>query len=206
LPVNLVSYDRPGYGVSSSLATAASLESQVQALGAILGVERQSILVGHSYGAAIALQAALTYTDKVGGVVLVGGSINPALEKRYWFQLIGDWWPIAWLLPSEIRTCNRELLTLQADLLALKPKIRDLAVPVVTVHGGKDHLVPVANVQYLETQLRAAGKEHLLTSRTYPEFNHFIPWEHPDVVNAAIQELVQSLPDLRLAAGSRKEQ
>src|SRR6266496_6180414 len=55
------------------------------------------------------------------------------------------------------------------------------------VLGGKDHQVPVANVGYLRTQLAAAGKSNLFEPLVFPDYNHFIPWEHPDAVEAAIR-------------------
>jgi len=40
---------------------------------------------------------------------------------------------------------------------------------------------------YLPTQLAAAGKSNLFEPLVFPDYNHFIPWEHPDAVEAAIR-------------------
>jgi hypothetical protein len=61
------------------------------------------------------------------------------------------------------------------------------------LHGGKDHQVPIANVDYLRAQLAAAGKTNLFGQLLFPEYNHFIPWEHPDAVEAAICEVTNRL-------------
>jgi len=61
------------------------------------------------------------------------------------------------------------------------------------LHGVKDPLVPIANVDYLRAQLTAAGKSNLFDTLVYPDYNHFIPWEHPDAVKAAIRKIT-SLP------------
>jgi pimeloyl-ACP methyl ester carboxylesterase len=85
------------------------------------------------------------------------------------------------------------LLTLRGDLVRLQPQLSALAVPVVMLHGGKDHQVPVANVDYLHAQLAAAGKSNLFEQLVFPGHNHFIPWEHPDAVEAAIRKVTNYL-------------
>jgi len=47
--------------------------------------------------------------------------------------------------------------------------------------------VPVANVDYLRAQLAAAGKTNLFDQLVFRDYNHFIPWEQPDAVEAAIR-------------------
>jgi len=47
--------------------------------------------------------------------------------------------------------------------------------------------VPVANVDYLRAQLAAAGKTNLFDQLVFRDYNHFIPWEHPDAAEAAIR-------------------
>ena len=131
--------------------------------------------------------AALKFTNEVAGVVLIGGSVDPAQEKIYAIQRFADWPVVSWFVPRSLRQCNRELLTLRGDLVRLKPRLPRLAVPVVMLHGGRDRQVPVANVDYLRGELAAAGKTNLFDQLVFPDYNHFIPWEHPDAVEAAIR-------------------
>jgi pimeloyl-ACP methyl ester carboxylesterase len=186
---NLMALDRPGFGASSPDRRGPSLEDQANAVGVLLTNEptRRTILVGHSYGAPLALLAALKFTNEVAGVVLIGGSVDPAQERTYAIQRFADWPLISWLVPRSLRQCNRELLTLRGDLVSLQPQLSALAVPVVMLHGSKDRQVPVANVAYLRIQLAAAGKTNLFSQLVFPDYNHFIPWEHPDAVEAAIR-------------------
>lgn len=92
-----------------------------------------------------------------------------------------------------LEQCNRELLTLRGDLVRLQSELSALAVPVVMLHGGKDRQVPVANVDYLRTQFAAAGKTNLFDQLVFPDYNHFIPWEHPAAVEAAIRIVTEGL-------------
>jgi pimeloyl-ACP methyl ester carboxylesterase len=186
---NLVALDRPGFGASGPDRRRPSLEDQANAVGVLLTNEptRRTILVGHSYGAPVALLAALKFTNKVAAVVLIGGSVDPAEERTYAIQRFADLSLVSWLVPRSLRQCNRELLTLRSDLVRLRPQLPALAVPVVMLQGGKDRQVPVANVDYLRAQLAAAGKTNLFGQLVFPDYTHFIPWEHPDAVEAAIR-------------------
>jgi pimeloyl-ACP methyl ester carboxylesterase len=191
----LTALDRPGFGASGPDRRRPGLEDQANAVGALLTNQppRRTILVGHSYGAPVALLAALKFTNQVAGVVLIGGSVDPAQERTYGIQRFADWPAVSWLVPRPLRQCNRELLTLRADLVRLQPHLSALAVPVVMLHGGRDRQVPVANVDYLRAQLAAAGRSNLFGQLVFPGYNHFIPWEHPEAVEAAIQKVTNLL-------------
>jgi len=192
---NLTALDRPGFGASGPDRRHPSLEDQANAVGALLnsGSVRRTILVGHSYGAPVALLAALKFTNQVAGVVLVGGSVDPAQERTFAIQRFADWPLVSWLVPRSLRQCNRELLTLRADLERLQPQLSALAVPIVMLHGGEDHQVPLANVDYLRAQLAAVGKTNLFDQLVFSDYNHFIPWEHPDAVDSAIRTVTSQL-------------
>ncbi len=171
------------------IATGQASKTRRTPFGALFETEpkRKTLLVGHSYGAPVALLAALKFTNQVAGVVLIGGSIDPAQERIYAIQRFADWPLVSWLVPRSLRQCNRELLTLRDDLVCLQPQLSKIAVPVVMLQGGKDRQVPVSNVDYLRAQLAAAGKTNLFGQLVFPDYNHFIPWEHPDAVEAAIR-------------------
>jgi pimeloyl-ACP methyl ester carboxylesterase len=192
---NLLAADRPGFGASGPDRREPSLDDHANAIGALLPHEptRKAILVGHSYGAPVALVAALKFPDQIAGVVLIGGSIDPALERPYAVQRAADWPLVSWLAPRVLRQCNRELLTLRDDLTRLQSQLPKLTVPVVMLHGGADDQVPVSNVEYLRTQLANAGKGNLFEELIFPEYNHFIPWEHPGAVEAAIRRVTDRL-------------
>lgn len=192
---NLLAADRPGFGASGPDRREPNLDDHANAVGALLPHEptRRTILVGHSYGGPVALVAVLKFPDQIAGVVLIGGSIDPAQERLFAIQRAADWPLVSWLAPRMLRQCNRELLTLGADLTRLQSQLPKLAVPVVMLHGGKDYQVPLSNVEYMRTQLTSAGKGHLFEPLIFPEYNHFIPWEHPEAVEAAIHLMTDRL-------------
>ena len=196
---NLIAMNRPGFGGSTPTLTRPSLEDQANAVGAVLtrltnGLK--TILIGHSYGGPVAMEAALKFTNQVAGVVLIGGSVDPGQEHVRWYQYVGDWMLRSWIVPRDLRQCNRELLPLRGDLMRLEARLPELAVPVLMLHGVKDDHVPIANVGYLRAQLAAAGKSGLFDQLIFPDYNHFIPWQHPDAVAQAIRMMTNHLADV----------
>ncbi|HEX6590190.1 MAG TPA: alpha/beta hydrolase [Longimicrobiales bacterium] len=86
----VVVFDRPGHGYSDALPAArdtADVQSRIlyDAL-AQLGVERP-VLVGYSWGAALALRYAFDHADETGALVLLGGTTHVGTAPRnllYW--------------------------------------------------------------------------------------------------------------------------
>jgi pimeloyl-ACP methyl ester carboxylesterase len=184
----LIAFDRPGYGGSKPARAKPHLQEQVNGLMAFLpyATTNRVLLVGHSYGSPIALLAALEHPDKISGVLLIGGDVDPAQEKLWKAEYIFGWRLTSWMLPHSLRQCSREMLTIRSDLEAMQKMLPQLTVPVVMLHGDRDPLVPVENVGWLEQQLAAQGKSALFARIIIPDANHFIPWEHPDDVEKAI--------------------
>lgn len=192
---NLFAYDRPGFGKSKPARAQPHLPEQVDALMTLLAcvTTNRVLLVGHSYGSPIALLAALEHPDKIGGVLLIGGDVDPAQEKPWLVQYVFGWRATSWLLPHALRQCNREMLTVRGDLNKMQKLLPNLSVPVVMLHGDRDPLVPVKNVAWLEQQLATLGKTNLFAKMILPGVNHFIPWEHPDEVEHGIRQLNQMI-------------
>jgi len=190
---DLIAFDRPGFGKSKRLDGTPHLQDQVNALISLLAQtgNRRVLLIGHSYGSPIALLAAIEHPEKIAGVLLIGGDVDPMQEKPFLVQYLFRWPLTSWLLPSGISQSNREMLTARSDLTELQKLLPNLAVPVVMLHGTHDPVVPVENVGWLERQLAGLGKSALFAKIMIPNANHFIPWEHPREVEQAIQLLDQ---------------
>ena len=95
----VIAIDRPGYGYTSRprdrLWTAEAQANLIRKALARLGVERP-VVVGHSWGAIVALALALDYPDEVRGLVLLGGYYFPTRRADVWafsppaIPVIGD--------------------------------------------------------------------------------------------------------------------
>lgn len=183
-----IALDRPGYGLSEPEHAVVSLEHQAQAIAPFLKTNRgsKSILVGHSSGGSVAMQTALDYPERVGGMLLLAGAFDPELEEAVWLQIIGRLKPVSKLLPRAINNANQELLSLKCGLLAQADRLHEISMPVEVVHGDRDPLVPIANVSYLQrTLINAPLETHVLKN-----VDHFLPWHSKPSVAASLQRLI----------------
>jgi pimeloyl-ACP methyl ester carboxylesterase len=79
----VIAFDRPGYGYSErpqgSIWTAIEQADLIQEALDQLGIERP-IVVGHSWGALVAMELALGQPDAVSGLVVLGGYYHPTMR------------------------------------------------------------------------------------------------------------------------------
>lgn len=180
---DIIAIDRPGFGSCGPDGAVVSLRDQAAAIEPLL-VRRDGrwpILVGHSLGGPIVAQAAADFPGRVGALIIVAGSLDPAQEHIHWAQPIGEWRLVRGLLPRALRNANRELMALKPQLEALAPRLSALRCPVEVVHGTKDQLVPYANVAFLRARMPAGMAVTTLEGR-----NHFLPWTSAGEIRAAI--------------------
>jgi pimeloyl-ACP methyl ester carboxylesterase len=180
-----IAIDRFGFGRSKPKTPTPSLEEQAKAVEPFLIPRngRWPILVGHSLGAPIIARAATDYPGRVGGLVFVSGAMDPKLEKVYWYQRVGEFWFVPRLLPELLRNSNRELIPLKGELEKLEPLLEKIDCPIAIIHGRKDWLVPVANVEYMKERL---PKEHVRQVSVLDEGDHFLIWNSEAVIREAI--------------------
>jgi pimeloyl-ACP methyl ester carboxylesterase len=187
--VNCIAVDRPGFGRTLPVQPVSSLAIQADAIAplAIVAGGKRAILVGHSLGAPIVAQLAIEHPDRVGGLLLLAGAMDPDLERVMWLQRVGAWPPIEALLPRRLRTTNRELLPLKQQLQALASRLGELRIPVSILHGSRDPLVPYENVAFD----RRAFAQAAIRIDTIQGQNHFLPWNETARVQAALVQLLR---------------
>lgn len=90
----VIAFDRPGFGFSDAFGGLKSPLAQAQVLrdaAAELGVERP-IVLGHSYGGAVAMAWALQAPDDVTGLTLLAPAVYPwPGELGLWYQFSASW-------------------------------------------------------------------------------------------------------------------
>ena len=185
-----IAVDRPGYGVSHPHRGVLTLKDQAAALLELIDYDsgETAILVGHSLGAALALQLALDYPHAISGLLLLAGAFDPKLEEANILQPLAATPFFSHLLPRAIDNANRELLGLKADLLDQAGRLKQLSLPIAVVHGDSDPLVPVANVDYLKEKLPG----HSLDIEIIQNSDHFIPWSLKPTVDMALKRVIQA--------------
>ena len=191
----LISVDRPGYGLTQPGQPERSLWGQVKGLEPLLdlGDPRQpAILVGHSYGGAVIVRWAMGERrpdPRIRQLLVLAGAVDPGLEKKKWFQYPADWFWVRWLLPSDLDVCNQEIEALKTELEAMAPHWGEIRSEIDVIQGLDDDMVPPANAEYIEAH---ASKLHPRIQRI-PGLNHFIPWKRADLVRAALLQALDRL-------------
>ena len=190
--VRLLSIDRLGWGGSAEGGVEPSLAAQAEAVATCLRWASPlggAILIGHSLGGPVVARAAMDYPELVQGLVVLAGSVDPKLEKTTWYQAASRWWWIRWMVPEALRRSDAEIRGLRSELQAMMPLWSDLKLLVTIVHGEKDSLVPVANVDFLVEELSGASVEvHRIKKR-----GHFVPWKEAPLIAGSIIGMVERL-------------
>ncbi|HEV7670812.1 MAG TPA: alpha/beta hydrolase [Thermoanaerobaculia bacterium] len=187
--VRLIAVDRPGFGKSGYGQLETSLARQAAMLAGVLAQAapgRPAIVVGHSLGGPVAARLAMDDPGSVAGLVLVAGSIDPALEKTTWYQKAARWPVVRSIVPKILQLANDEIRPLKGELQKMMPLWSGIHMPVEVIQGDGDALVPPANADFAQRMLTGASV-HMMR---IPKQGHLIPWERPDLIRDAILRLL----------------
>ena len=146
---NLIAVDRPGYGYSNFGNEMTSLETQIEVMSALVDHYKLKnvIVVGSSYGGPLAAGVAAA-NKNIKGVMMISPAIDPNQEKHVKGVKWTQFWLTAWMVPTGYRVAGDEKTVHAAELAKIEPLWKDIALPIVHIHGDKDELVPYTNVNY----------------------------------------------------------
>lgn len=188
---HLIAVDRPGFGKSGKGKVERSLAQQAKDLSALLDKadkNQRVVLVGHSYGGPLVARLAMDNPHKITDIIILAGSIDPALEKTKWYQYPAQWKILNWAIPTDLLVTNREILTLKSDLNAMLPLWKNIHQRVTVIQGEKDDLVPPANADFAQKELINAKP---LDTIRLPNNNHFLPWNQTELVKQTVLKHLQ---------------
>jgi pimeloyl-ACP methyl ester carboxylesterase len=170
------------------------------------GTER-AVLVGHSMGGAIAQMTALTFPERVAGLVLVGTGarlrVAPAVLEGVLHEFEGTAdlitrWSWAEGVPRDMVRLGRQALSetppevLHGDFVAcdafdVMARLGEVRAPTLVVAGTADRLTPHKYGAYLA--------EHIPDARlvTVEGGGHMMALEQPSVVIQAVIEFIKEL-------------
>ena len=185
----MVGIDRPGFGFSD-FGKALPLRDQTRLMTSVIDSLRNGrpfFLAGHSLGGPIVLRMAAERPEAVDGIMLISGSVDPALEPRENWRKWMEVPPLRYLLPGAFRPSNTELVHFKKDILEVQEDFPNVICDVSIVHGTLDKWVPVGNAEHARRML---GNARSIEWVMIEKGNHFIPWTHHSVVADAMARML----------------
>jgi len=198
---HVVALDLPGHGASplpEAGRAGLTIEAYRDVVGELAGelCLWPSVLVGHSMGALVAIEAALAWPEKVRGLVLAASaprlSIADELHEllRHDPARVPEWMATHALSPTVKPVVRRAFAaaglvtppeTMLADLLAVRAvdfteRLGRLTCPVIWLDGADDAIVPFAE-----------GRPGIV--RRLENVGHLVPIEAPGAIAEAVAEL-----------------
>jgi pimeloyl-ACP methyl ester carboxylesterase len=186
LHYRVVSVDRPGFGYSN-FGQAMNLADQSVYLMPLLREihnDKPVFLAGHSLGGPLVVKMAADNPEAFQGIMLISGSVDPALEPKESWRYVAEKFPFRLFLPGAFKPSNTELVYFKKDVVDLAGDFSKVSCDVYLVHGAKDSWVPVGNVDYARKKLVHARR---VETMIIPDGNHFIPFtRRAQIVDALI--------------------
>lgn len=186
LPPNraMIVVDRPGYGASEPLTPVTDIRVQAQALAPVLQAPRgqKVLLVGQSYGAAIAALMAEQNPGKVAGLVLLSGFFSEPGPTAKWLIDVGS--RALKVIPRDLRAAVIETTGQREQLVHAKRALGRVNAPIHMIHGDKDDFAPIEAAERLarETVTRRPIRFHRVDGA-----NHFLNDLPPQDLLAALE-------------------
>jgi len=185
----LVAIDRLGYGESGLGLSETDLGVQARQLWRLAQhfPADTVVLVGHSYGGPIVGKYAMDYPAALTAALLLAPVNDPESEPIFWYSHFGRWRATRWLLPAALKVAADEKFGHEAALRAIAEGWARIQVPIVHVHGRKDGLAPLANIDFSRAHIPA---EHLRL--VYLEdTGHFLPWTDYELTKGLLLDLLK---------------
>lgn len=183
----MVVVDRPGFANSEPFDHVPDIQVQAQALAPLLQTApgQKLMLVGQSYGAAIATLMARSQPKAVASLVLLSGFFGEPGPTARWLLDMGA--RTLKVIPRDLRNAVLEASNQASQLPIVWDALAKLKTPVHVVHGDKDDFAPLETAERLLTQVR--GKLPLRIERV-PGGDHFLN----DAVDTVMASLEACLP------------
>ncbi len=191
----MVVVDRPGFGASQPDDHVPDLETQALALSPLLKAKpgQKILLVGQSYGAAIATLMARLNPRRVRGLVLLSGYYAEPGPTARWLLDAGG--KALGIIPRDLRNAVLEVTGQPAQFDTVRQALAQLDLPIHVVHGDKDDFAPLEAAERLVAETRP--RRSMRFARV-DGADHFLNDGPTEVLLEALDECLP--PPLRLPA------
>ena len=189
-------YDRAGEGYSSSVSANPNIEAMVRDLRELLragGIEEPFVMVGHSFGGALARASASLFPDDVVGMILVDSGDDAFLNRAEEFLTPDEWGQYTEVGGGIVRRMREIQGTLKVGPLGDIPLVV-LSASDYLDRPGLPNEIDVKLYEVLVTLHRELAAEsahgtHILAENS----GHAIQDEQPELVINAIRQVVEAV-------------
>jgi pimeloyl-ACP methyl ester carboxylesterase len=151
----MIVVDRPGFAGSDPQVCVPDIRVQAAALAPLLHAApgQKVLLVGQSYGAAIATLMAASCRRSLAGLVLLSSYLGePGPTARVLLSMSGH---VLDFLPRDLRNAAIEVTGQPAQLVHMNAALRRLRAPVHVIHGEADDFAPIETAERLVSKARS---------------------------------------------------
>jgi pimeloyl-ACP methyl ester carboxylesterase len=167
----MIVVDRPGFAASEPATCVPDIRLQATALAPLLETApgQKILLVGQSYGAAIATVMAARNPRALAGVVLLSSYLGePGPTARF---LVNLGTRALNLIPRDLRHAILEVSGQAPQLAHMRQALRRLKVPVHVIHGDADDFAPIEVAEQLVKEKPCPAPMNFIR---VPGANHFL--------------------------------
>jgi pimeloyl-ACP methyl ester carboxylesterase len=180
----MIVVDRPGYAASEPLHPVTDIRVQAEALAPVLKAAKgqKVLLVGQSYGAAIASIMADQNPGKVAGLVLLSGFFGETGPTSRWLLDVGG--KALKVIPRDLRHAVIEASGQKPQLRHARRALGRLTIPIHMIHGDQDDFAPLEVAEKLAAE--TVTRRPIRVVRTEGA-NHFLNDGPADILIEALQ-------------------
>ncbi|PCI32253.1 MAG: hypothetical protein COB60_09870 [Flavobacteriaceae bacterium] len=178
--VNMVTYDRIGYGIYQTGNVMESIALESALLDELIKGEglKNTVLIGYSYGGPIAMLSKIKHR----ATILLAPALFSKEESVPWAVNLYTWKGTRWLMPEIWKAASKEKISHCKELEKIENSYQKVANKVIAIHGKEDWIVPFKNAELLNDVLKTGQfKLHLL-----PNAGHGLVWSHFNEIKSII--------------------
>lgn len=183
----MIVVDRPGFAGSEPVEYVGDIRVQAAALAPLLEAApgQKVLLVGQSYGAAIASLMAAARPKALKGLVLLSGYFGESGPAAKWLVEWGT--KLLPFIPRDLKNAVREVAGQPSQLAHLHAALDRVRAPLHIVHGDADDFAPIETAERVHDALRGRRSARVRFRRV-PGANHFLNDGPPDALIALLEE------------------